>query len=1120
VELRKAFAAVDKDGDGIVSYNVQEAGVTAARLQEARAKEDDWREARTEATIDAKRTEAQAGMKTSDMRDKASIRSANYALLAKGKFGAAAGKCTVHVVDGAKDEPHKFLYSSLYAALRHAKAGDTILVCPGTYNEYRTLAVTKAVTIDALKPQPKGSPPTVIFEGANEEVLVWQAAGGRVANIGFSASSCCAARFQCFSPIAVEVDNCSFESDSDSAGASVVIAAGNVKMRECQVNGPSAESEQGLFGTALLMTGSASVTLSANQIKGGVVFGGRARAIMNGNSLTSSCAAGLMITGGLSVTMEDDTVSEHKLECVNVCDESVSVSMSRCRIFGGQSVGVSVCSGSVEMTNCEVYDHAGPCVLFSGGGVRASSCDIHSGKSAGVLVMGDGTFVLSDTALRGNGGSGLDIMSGSPTTTKCCIYDNCGCGIQVRNDGTGCIADGEIRTNGLCAAMVSAGGSPTIRGNTISDGKGSALIFSGKGTAGMAEGNTITGFAVGVETTLDANPTVNENVVSECAQYGFLLHSRGAGSFDNNTVEQCEQGGVRVESGATPLLTSNTLRFNHVVGIFVCGRGTAGDYAGNQVSNTQGTGIIIQDGAEPSMKDNVLINQNGVGLHAGAGSVGTYEGGRIHSNRGHGVLMDGDTCMTVSGVNISANESPSAIYVTGEARGQLVSNTVSRAPHAGVVVSGPKARPVLLRNDVTGCGGVGILIQAQAEGIYQENKVRRSTLSGIEVCEQANPTVRANVVTHSKRNGILIHRGALGEYLENEVGNSHGVGVMVLCGDPLVRANTVHSGKATGILVSNRARGRLEGNTFAGHTYAAITLSDGADPVLKGNHVENSETVGLLVQGDAAGTLEGNRVECCDGQGIKVIGASASPMVLNNVVCKCGVGILVSDKSKLAVVDGNDITEVSQAGILITEGAAPTVVRNKVHHIVRVPGILIDTQAAAGKSGDSGGDSALNSAGSSRTDDQAVEEMLAQLSMELDQQEAMVQRVCVSDNRVHMATAEGWSVVVKKGSIAQVKCNTFENGFPGGIDDEEGSEVEATDNEWHGPTGSRGDSAAYMSAAEMAAAEAALKKPVVMDEYLQLIHRTSNIVGAAQEATAVPKKTGVSVYNRLNFMQQ
>jgi hypothetical protein len=59
-----------------------------------------------------------------------------------------------------------------------------------------------------------------------------------------------------------------------------------------------------------------------------------------------------------------------------------------------------------------------------------------------------------------------------------------------------------------------------------------------------------------------------------------------------------------------------------------------------------------------------------------------------------------------------------------------------------------------------------------------------------------------------------------------------------------------------------------------------------------------------------------------------------------------------------------------------------------------------------------------------------------------------------------------------------------------------------------------------MSAAEMAAAEAALKKPVAMDAYLQLIHRTSNIVGAAQEATAVPKKTGVSVYNRLNFMQQ
>jgi parallel beta-helix repeat protein len=216
----------------------------------------------------------------------------------------------------------------------------------------------------------------------------------------------------------------------------------------------------------------------------------------------------------------------------------------------------------------------------------------------------------------------------------------------------------------------------------------------------------------------------------------------------------------------------------------------------------------------------------------------TIENCRTHSEAGAGILISGTKSAPTLVRNECSQSKQCGISFEHGARGKAENNVCEGNQYAGIMARGPGTSPELVNN-----------------------QCRNNEVTGISIKQRAQGKAEGNVCEQNKQDGIFV----------NDSGTS-----------PQLVNNQCRSNTHFGIELYD-AQGRAEGNVCEKNHWSGIAASgSAAAPELADNQCRSNEVDGILFQNGAHGKADGNLCEGNQASGISVIGFGTSPELANN----------------------------------------------------------------------------------------------------------------------------------------------------------------------------------------------------------------------------------------------
>lgn len=327
-----------------------------------------------------------------------------------------------------------------------------------------------------------------------------------------------------------------------------------------------------------------------------------------------------------------------------------------------------------------VYNDGGDLVI-DGGSYLANTATTGNGSGGGILSAAgtttiDGARIAGNLADRAGGGiefDGGDLVLGA--TTPVTIENNVATGT---NSGAG-------NGGGLHTLIDLAITGNTFRGNSAVEGGG--LWVGGGVTLALSGTNLIGNIATGSDASVAGERQGGGGVYNS----GAILDIDGAEFLDNVAITGAGSGGAVLTNGAgTTTIDGSTFTTN------------VADRAGGAVENDGGQvdiGAAVPSTFSGNIATGATSAGNGGAVHAAGGTTtivaGAITGGS--AKEGGGVWVGGNGTMTLSGVNVQANEAvgPAADQGGG---GLFVTDTATLTATANTVVAA---------NNATGAAGSG-----------------------------------------------------------------------------------------------------------------------------------------------------------------------------------------------------------------------------------------------------------------------------------------------------------------------------------------------------------------------------------------------------------------------------
>ena len=204
---------------------------------------------------------------------------------------------------------------------------------------------------------------------------------------------------------------------------------------------------------------------------------------------------------------------------------------------------------------------------------------------------------------------------------------------------------------------------------------------------------------------------------------------------------------------------------------------------------------------------------------------------------------------------------------------------------AGILISGTKSAPTLLRNQCRQNKQGGISFEHGARGKAENNVCEENQYAGI-IARGAgtSPELVNNQCRGNELTGILFKQGAQGKAENNVCEQNKQDGILVSdSGTSPELVNNQCCRNEHFAIEFYDAQGRAERNACEQNHWSGIAVSgSGAAPELANNQCRSNEVDGVLFQNGAHGKAEGNVCERNNDSGISVIGSGAAPDLANN----------------------------------------------------------------------------------------------------------------------------------------------------------------------------------------------------------------------------------------------
>lgn len=287
----------------------------------------------------------------------------------------------------------------------------------------------------------------------------------------------------------------------------------------------------------------------------------------------------------------------------------------------------------------------------------------------GLRVTSGGDAIVIGNRFHGNG-IGVEISDASHAEMQeNKIYDNQHEGVVVSDESTAHISRNIFHGNRGSELMVKLDSAPTVTENVFADSEGdgmtfvmslgmvkcnkflrcngNAIVIRGASTLSSnyhSSGDTPPGSAHAHPQTLH----VIGNFISENLGVGIVV-SEAADSVDiiGNTIVGNGQGGVSVDTEASPRIVNNLVKLNRYRGVR-CGNMARPEIRGNMISCTSpGSCVVVETSAVPTISNNIILSAADGGLRFTQKARGTAAGNLIAGCTGAGILVEGRATPTL-----------------------------------------------------------------------------------------------------------------------------------------------------------------------------------------------------------------------------------------------------------------------------------------------------------------------------------------------------------------------------------------------------------------------------------------------------------------------------------------
>ena len=259
--------------------------------------------------------------------------------------------------------------------------------------------------------------------------------------------------------------------------------------------------------------------------------------------------------------------------------------------------------------------------------------------------------------------------------------------------------------------------------------------------------------------------------------------------------------------------------------------------------------------------------------------------------------------------------------------------TVASIATAGstVYVHGQNARPRVINCSITDSKNVGIFVNDNAQGTYENNEISNNKLAGVWVKNGANPIMRNNNVHHGRDVGFFIFDSGQGYYDGNDVFSNRIAGFEIRTGgNPTVVRCKIHHGFTGGIYVHDEGRGQFLDNKIYANTFAGIWVTSRSNPTIRDNEIFSGQQGGVYVFGSGRGVIENNNIHSNALAGIQ-IRSQSNPVVRHNKIHHGLHGGIYVHEGGVGLIENNEIYANTLAGIWVTTGSSPVMRNNRIH---------------------------------------------------------------------------------------------------------------------------------------------------------------------------------------------
>jgi len=371
---------------------------------------------------------------------------------------------------------------------------------------------------------------------------------------------------------------------------------------------------------------------------------------------------------------------------------------------------------------------------------------------------------------------------------------------------------------------------------------------------------------------------------------------------------------------AGPLTIDDTLvTGNAAAGILSTGRASP-QVTASTISDNGGCGLCYVSNSRGSVT-NTTVQGNQIGVQAGDNSAPRLRESTFSGNLSVGITFDGATTGSLTQSTIDNNGSV-GIQIAGTSPASVTGNTIS---NQGVGVLATDTSTPEISGNTLADHDVGIQLGKQTNVQLTANKISRSKTAAITLTDTATGTISDNTISDTTDIGIQVAGSATPTLTSNKIDSPVSVGISFLeTSDATATSNTVLGGQI-GIELGGTATAALTDNEVDGQTAVGILFGEASTGTAKNNRVSAPGGVAIMASGTAKPAISRNRLR--NSAAGLVFRENATGTASFNTLTGHTVGMQIVDQAN-PFVDGNVVTDSTQAGVVFGGSAQGTLSRN------------------------------------------------------------------------------------------------------------------------------------------------------------------------------------------------